>query len=340
VLPDSSAANVYEFLIGYAIAQEGLRQIDNEPITLNIMDFGCGDGRHLELYTILAKVFKHYNVHLNFCGYDISPKGLEIYGQKSVQKFGFVPDAKSPTRFYGDNISLKLVCSKNPDADPYIQKARIIAAMQDKSGWGKTIIRGTKTQPVFDVTLVLFGSLAYIIDEDKRAKTIKTLFDMTRTSLLVNVPTAKFIDDGFATIVEKRFDEGVILYQAGDAVLPYAIFEGSGTKRPLGVRPASLKQEMLDATSIEIGQFGFTTMNIRELPTQFGRPGVASQSLEAYVSEFELSVIPDRMDRDPTYIFEDLNPDRIRAAQAREVRGVLNGNNKILRQKSGGAFIG
>jgi hypothetical protein len=61
-------------------AKEIIEKLETKRVTL--LDFGCGDGRSLELLTEMAKKLEPFGIALRVKSYDISEEGLKSYEQK------------------------------------------------------------------------------------------------------------------------------------------------------------------------------------------------------------------------------------------------------------------
>lgn len=68
------------------------RNLTMKPLVITALDFGCGDGRDLELWIDLADKLKNSGATLRVKSYDISEKGIEAYREKLTDK----SDPKKP----------------------------------------------------------------------------------------------------------------------------------------------------------------------------------------------------------------------------------------------------
>lgn len=178
-------------------------------------------------------------------------------------------------------------------------------------------VLGSGDARVFDLTLCMFGVIAYATNEKERIAVLETLNQLTTDSVFITYPTQKFVRGTTAKIVAEDTETGVVTYETvGGQLLEYMLFGGSDYTRAGARNEGRLELEigrMLTGGKEGIAHFSMTPLFC------FSAAHVVSKSLADYAAELEnsqdvLKNFP------PAYKFAIFHPDSQRVYNSSPTR--------------------
>ncbi|MFV9875630.1 MAG: hypothetical protein AB8U25_04450 [Rickettsiales endosymbiont of Dermacentor nuttalli] len=176
----------------FHIIQKAILKLAEHKDLIDVMDFGCGNGRHQIVYENIAQILDKKGKKLNLIAYEISKTALEYYINMLLAHGFYVQDIHPY-----DNKTLKVLTKNN-------MTVRFFHASIHDS-----INNLTKQIGTIDITFCMFGVLAHIQTRIARQNTMQFLGSITNYELIFLLPGKRVLlkeQQAFKTLREEKFN--------------------------------------------------------------------------------------------------------------------------------------
>ncbi|AIL65905.1 hypothetical protein NOVO_07860 [Rickettsiales bacterium Ac37b] len=176
----------------FHIIQKAILKVAQYKDSIDIMDFGCGNGRHQVVYESIASSLEKKGKKINLIAYEISKTALEYYINMLLAN-GFWESDKKP-----DNNKIIKILTKN-NITVHFFYANIQDNLDDLA----------KLIGKLDITFSIFGVLAHIQTRALRQNTMSFLGNITTSEIILSLPGRRVLlkeQQAFKTLREGKFN--------------------------------------------------------------------------------------------------------------------------------------
>jgi len=273
------SGELYSFIISELLEARKVHICTHfSSIEINILDFGCGNGRYLKLYDAMARALKPLNASLNIFNYDPSPKGLQIYVEKARDIYSMQETRNSLRR---DNLSLIFILGDENKSPLESELARINTCCAK-------YLATSSPGPHIDLTFCDFGTICHITNYKQRIQTIRMLGEATREEVLISPNTNQFLANGNVEIADydpttSRASYYKTLVTTGEKIkIPVVIYNGNADLNR-EVAQAGYPIQFLTMRAASIAAPFETSHDLKESFAELARTGTSQQPTYDYV---------------------------------------------------------